>query len=394
MRLGIVGGALQGIEATYLAHKAGWSTLVLDRREDAPARSISDESLTVDVAEEPERAFEALKDCDAVIPAIENMPVLNALEGMRDGLSGPLMFDPHAYSISSSKLKSNEVMAEMGVPLPKPWPECGFPVIVKPSCQSGSVGVSEVGCEEEVAPALRKVYDLGDTPVIQEFVSGRSLSIEAVGDGRTAKAYITTEVVLDRGYDCKRVMCYPNMVDPAEETRFGRAMRDVSERIGLRGIMDMEAIEGRNGIRVLEIDARIPSQTPACILAGTGINLLSELYAASSGNWGDVRSTRRCSSYEHLWFHDGVLEETGEKQFSHVRGPRVESGLFGCDDAITDYRPGAAEWHGTFICSADDLPSLEAKRAAFRSAAAAACGVGAVTESSPEVVRRQGLHIR
>lgn len=37
MRLCIVGGALQGMEAVFLASKAGYETVVIDRRPDAPA---------------------------------------------------------------------------------------------------------------------------------------------------------------------------------------------------------------------------------------------------------------------------------------------------------------------------------------------------------------------
>ncbi len=40
MLIGIVGGRLQGMEAVYLAKKAGFETLVIDRKEDAPATSI------------------------------------------------------------------------------------------------------------------------------------------------------------------------------------------------------------------------------------------------------------------------------------------------------------------------------------------------------------------
>ena len=37
MRLLIVGGKLQGTEAAYLAGKAGWETVLVDRREDYPS---------------------------------------------------------------------------------------------------------------------------------------------------------------------------------------------------------------------------------------------------------------------------------------------------------------------------------------------------------------------
>ena len=204
--------------------------------------------------------------------ALEEMDALVALDSMKEDFGGPFLFDLKSYNISSSKQRSNEIMGRYGVPMPRPWPECGFPAIVKPSCQSGSVGVSEVENKEQMDAALKRVEELGDTPVIQEFVHGKSISIEVIGNGTSARSYITTEVVLDRNYDCKQVLCHPGILSEEEDTRFGLCAKMTAEDMGLNGLMDMEAIDTPNGFRVLEIDARIPSQTPACILAGTGIN--------------------------------------------------------------------------------------------------------------------------
>ena len=37
MLIAVVGGKLQGVEAVYLAKKAGWKTLVIDKNPDVPA---------------------------------------------------------------------------------------------------------------------------------------------------------------------------------------------------------------------------------------------------------------------------------------------------------------------------------------------------------------------
>ena len=49
MRLLIVGGKLQGTEAAYLAGKAGWDTVLVDRREAPPAAGIAHEHVQADV---------------------------------------------------------------------------------------------------------------------------------------------------------------------------------------------------------------------------------------------------------------------------------------------------------------------------------------------------------
>ena len=155
MLIGIVGGILQGMEAVYLCRHAGYTSMVIDKRKDAPALSLADRAEVCDILQEPERAKQLFAECDAVIPAVENLEVLEFLSRTVPECGTHLLFDIESYKTSCSKEKSNELMARIGTPIPRPWPECGFPIIVKPSCQSGSIGVSAVNNEEERQRALR-----------------------------------------------------------------------------------------------------------------------------------------------------------------------------------------------------------------------------------------------
>lgn len=384
MRLCIVGGALQGMEAVFLGHKAGYETVVIDKRGDAPALSICDEGHILDPRVERESAMKVFRTCDAVLPACEEHDLLECLDGMLREIDIPFLFDLKAYDISQSKLESNRLMKADGVPMPLPWPECGYPVVVKPSCQSGSVGVSIAHNEEEMEAGLEKVRALGDEPVVQEFVHGKSVSIEVIGNGITATAYVTTEVVLDSGYDCKEVRCFPDILDHDTKEAFQRHSQKIAESLGLKGLMDVEAILTPKGLRFLEIDARIPSQTPAAIYTATGINLLEMLVASKTGARISVRRTGRCGIYWHLRFKDGILRTTGEKEFSHVDRPLMKSGLFGSDDSITDYAPGRKEWHGTFMVSADSPSEAEERRRSVIQTIMRECRADSFVDASPK----------
>ena len=268
---------------------------------------------------------------------------------MKNKMDAPLLFDLKSYNISNSKNRSNEVMKSVGVPLPQPWPECGFPAIVKPSSQSGSIGVTVAMNEDDMKKGLDIVKGLNDEPVIQEFVHGKSVSVEVIGNGTTAKGYVTTEVCLDSNYDCKMVKCNPNIMSKEDCDLFAKIGKDVAEAIGLSALMDVEAILTPKGLRVLEIDARIPSQTPAAIEAATGLNLLEELTTTALGKPANRVPTDGCSIYRHVYLKDGKLRSSGEKEFGHVQSPRFATRLFGSDDCITDYEPGKTEWHATLI---------------------------------------------
>ncbi len=371
------------MEAVFLARKAGYSTVLLDRRADAPALSLCDEPHVLDPVEDPDGAMAVFRTCDAVLPACEEHDLLEVLDDLLEDTDIPFLFDLGAYDTSQSKLESNELMRSVGVRLPGRWPDCGFPVVVKPSSQSGSIGVSVAHSDEEVEAGLKIVESLGDEPVIQEFVHGESVSIEVIGDGETATAYVTTQVVLDAGYDCKEVRCFPGTLSGKDEEEFERYSRLTAERLKLRGLMDVEAILTPKGLRFLEIDARIPSQTPAAILTATGINLLERLVSSRLGGEAPA-GVRRSGIYWHLRFRDGVRETTGEKEFSHVRKPRIDSGLFGSDDSISDYSPGKAEWRGTFMVSGDTPGEAETRRLSVIQAIMQECDCERFVDRSPK----------
>ena len=383
-RIAIVGGVLQGMEAVLLSKAAGYETVVLDRKPRAPALSLCDEPLVLDPTKDPEEAKKVFSGCDAVIPACEELDLLRCLDSM--ALDVPLLFDLKSYNTSCSKNRSNEIMASVGVPLPKPWPECGYPAIVKPSSQSGSIGVSVAMNEDDMRRGLEFIDSIGDEPVIQEFVHGKSVSIEVIGDGSKARSYVTTEVCLDSNYDCKMVRCNPDVLSREDDELFGKIGRDVAEAMGLSALMDVEAILTPKGLRVLEIDARIPSQTPAAIEAATGVNLLEELATTAMGIPACRKAREGCSVYRHVVFKDGVLRSSGEKEFGHVSSPRFAPGLFGCENSITDYEPGSKEWRATLISTASTESEADSKARACIDRILDECSAEEFLDGVPEVV--------
>lgn len=386
MRIAIVGGALQGMEAVLLSKAAGYETVVLDRKKGAPAMSLCDEPVNIDPTKDPEGALEVFRGCDAVIPACEEMDLLKVLDSMKSKMDAPLLFDLASYNISNSKNRSNEVMKSVGVPLPQPWPQCGFPAIVKPSSQSGSIGVTVAMNDGDMRKGLDIVKSLNDEPVIQEFVHGKSVSVEVIGNGKTAKGYITTEVCLDSNYDCKMVRCNPNIMTKDDCDLFAKIGKDVAEAIGLSALMDVEAILTPKGLRVLEIDARIPSQTPAAIEAATGVNLLEELATTALGKPADRKPREGSSVYRHVYLRNGELRSSGEKEFGHVVSPRFAPGLFGSDNCITDYEPGKAEWHATLISKGRTEKEADEKADACIERILNECSIERFLDGTPEMI--------
>lgn len=382
MRLLIVGGKLQGTEAAYLAGKAGWETVLADRREEPPASGLVDRHLVLDVTSAEGVFRKLVTSCDAVLPAFEDEEDLAWLAERVPAWGVPLLFDLDAYRVTASKLASRRLFAELGVPRPLEWPDCGFPAVVKPSTASGSEGVTVVRDEAELAAARGELERRGHDVVVEEYVAGPSLSLEVLAWGGRAVPLQVTGLEFDAAYDCRRVVApvgeaagrtscpgpggacdWDAAVEAGVLEAFDAASLRVARGLGLHGLMDVEVMVRGVEPRLLEVDARLPSQTPTAVYWSSGLNLLELLErTVRDGTPPAVdRAPRRACVYQHVRAGRGMLEVLGEHVMGSAGPLRLVPGFFGADEALTDYAPGRAGWSATLIVAAPDTRSARAR---------------------------------
>jgi 3-methylornithine--L-lysine ligase len=379
VKLLVVGGKLQGTEAVYLAAKGGHETVLVDRREDPPASGLADRVVVADITADADRARLLARSCDAVLPACEDLDTLRWLAEQAPRWDVPLLFDLDAYLVSESKVASRRLFSELDVPRPAAWPECGFPVVVKPDSASGSEGVRVVADEDELRAACASLESAGHEVVVEEYVDGPSLSLEVLAwEGRAVPLQVTG-LEFDRGYDCKRVVAPvgeaakgaveagpPAAAGPCDWRRaveagtleaFDAAAVRLGEGLRLNGLMDVEVMVRGGEPKVLEIDARLPSQTPTAVLWSSGINIVDALVeTARRGEPPQVdRAPRRACVYQHVRAHAGLLEVLGEHVMGSARPLTLVSGFFGAAEALTDFAPRALSWSATLIATGDTV---------------------------------------
>jgi len=151
----VAGGNLQGVEAAYLARKAGWEILVIDRKPTVAASGLCNSFAQLDMTSGKDLAH-VLNGVDLVLPALENDAALACLDRVTRNKGIPFAFDPAAYAISSCKIKSEQLFEQRGAPTPARWPTCKFPVIAKPNQGSGSQGVTLFN-NKPVKPAIHSI---------------------------------------------------------------------------------------------------------------------------------------------------------------------------------------------------------------------------------------------
>jgi pyrrolysine biosynthesis protein PylC len=352
MRVVIVGGKLQGVEATYLAHKAGWEVILVDRNSMVPAAGLCDAFYQLDVTSDALDLPKAIKAADLIIPALEEPVALEYLSERAARESVPLAYDAKAYEISSSKRESALLFAKLGVPIPTPWPKCALPVVVKPSNSSGSRGVRRINKMEELTAFVTREPN---NWVIQEFLAGPSYSLEVIGVKDNFVSLQSTEIVVDSQYDCKRVLA-PAGLSSTMNKKFKEIAITIADALNLNGIMDVEVISHKGTLKVLEIDARLPSQTPTVVNQSTGINMLELLYdvfvKGVIPTIPDVKYERGVV-YEHIKVSPGILEVSGEHIMANAHPLKLYEHFFGADEALTDFAPGHLPWVATLIITGD-----------------------------------------
>jgi 3-methylornithine--L-lysine ligase len=151
----------------------------------------------------------------------------------------------------------------------------------------------------------------------------------------------------------------------AQRKQFADIAVQIARSINLNGIMDVEVILNNNQLYVLEIDARLPSQTPTAVYHSSGINLLELTGLSFAGGALPEQieiKEERFAIFEHLLVTGDRVEVTGEHIVSTAGPLRHCEGFFGADEALTNYSQGKENWMATLIITGETRCEAYQKR--------------------------------
>jgi pyrrolysine biosynthesis protein PylC len=129
---------------------------------------------------------------------------------------------------------------------------------------------------------------------------------------------------------------------------------EIAQAIRLTGLMDVEVILHEGRFKVLEIDARFPSQTPRASMRPQGATCSTCWPASSFRNTAPVGGVRdpRGAILEHIRVTTRAIFVEGEHIMADAGPLERVPGFFGADEAITSCREGAPVWVATLIVTA------------------------------------------
>ncbi|MEG0392525.1 MAG: 3-methylornithine--L-lysine ligase PylC, partial [Anaerovoracaceae bacterium] len=332
----------------------------IDKNPEAPAAKICSRFVCGDVLGGEPRIIEELKLADMVLPTLENDEVLEGLEKLAEEHGFIYAFDLAAYKISSSKFMSDRLFHDHQIPSPRYYPEGEAPYIAKPDNESGSHGVTYF--ETEAALKQYLLYHKGSY-IVQEYLEGPSYSIEVIGKPGNYRTYEVTKIHMDEGYDCKMVTS-PCDITKEQAEAFEQMAKKLAEILALHGIMDLEVIDHKGEFKLLEIDARVPSQTPTAVYHTSGMNLIQELYDLFCfGEFKqEYQEEKSYAAFEHYLLVEGNLHGEGEHIMTQGGVLRYLEGAYGAEEVITDDEEGRKESRFTLINKAKTEEELNKKR--------------------------------
>ncbi len=338
VKLCVVGGELQGIEALYLAEKAGFETVLIDRKKNPPALPFAGDFHQLDISIEKKETAKILSQVDAVLPALENINGLDILAQICRSLGILYLQDNHAFRLTNDKLATIEFFERLSIPYPALYPKAVFPLIVKPVSRSGSKAIYKVRNHKELKNAVTRVRRIDSRHMIQEYTSGCFLSLELNGlSGASCPLQITT-LEFDQTFGCKRVFV-PSKLSGKIKHEIIEIGNKIVKGLKLIGLTDIQIVALDEVVKVVEINARLPSQTPTVVYHSVGLNMVELLYKLfrerriPKVEFGSEKAV----IYQHLQISNSDLKVVGEHSLSRASELRLERDFFGVDEAITNF---------------------------------------------------------
>ena len=192
-----------------------------------------------------------------------------------------------ASALAMDKVMSKRVLTSAGVRMPQDvtvvrgeedaaraaLAQMPLPVIVKPSRQGSTIGMSVVRDRSDLPPALQLAFAHDDTALVEEFVAGTEITVPILGN-KTLETLPIVEIVPSSGfydYAAKYTSgatdeIVPARISPAAAHKARELALLCHRTLGCRGMSRTDMIVDAEGlVYVLEVNT-IPGMTPTSLL--------------------------------------------------------------------------------------------------------------------------------
>lgn len=195
---------------------------------------------------------------------------------------------PSFMVVTNENLQQDEVMEKLKA--------LQFPVIVKPSDRSGSLGVSKVTSFEELMTAIRQAleYSFKHEAMVEEFVEGREISVEFISyHGKHYPLQITDKVTTEAPHFVELAHHQPSTLSAAQYSEIYSITQKALDALGLtEGASHSEYKITESGrIAIMEIGGRMGGDFIGSDLVqlSTGYDFVKGVVEVALGNFEEPK---------------------------------------------------------------------------------------------------------
>lgn len=255
--------------------------IATDCSELAPAIYEADEYVIVPRITEPGYLEKILSICkEKEITGVFSLidPELSLLAAHRDEFlavgTTPVISGSEQVETCFDKFRMYEKLKELSIPTGKCFMDkeaffaavedgtMRYPVFLKPVCGSASININKVNCREEVELLCK----LNDDLMIQEFMDGQEYGADVYIDmisGEVVSIFVKKKIKMRAGETDKAVSI-------KDEALFA-LIKDFVERMGFRGIIDIDIFEIGGKWYISEVNPRFGGGYPHAYACGVNV---------------------------------------------------------------------------------------------------------------------------
>ena len=311
-KLAVIGASYLQLPLVRKAQQMGLEVHCFAWADGAVCKDVADYFYPIDV----KKKEEILEVCQRIgidgittIAADLPVPTINYVASQMG-----LISNPDEYSeTTTNKYKMRRCFIENGVPSPKfsLVKENGnfdikgfeFPLIVKPTDRSGSKGVEKVLDPVQLEEAIRRAQkeSFHKEAIIEEFVTGREISVEGISfEGKHHILQITDKVTTGAPFFVELEHHQPSSLSADIQQRAREIVHHALDALHIRyGASHSELKITENGdIKVIEIGARMGGDFIGSDLVrlSTGYDFLQGVVEVAIGEFHEPQLTERCHS--------------------------------------------------------------------------------------------------
>jgi len=273
----IVCGGLLQVPAVPIARELGLKVVITDARADAPAMTLADEPVVLDIYDAPGhmKLVDELKkryNLRGVFAEGADVEVTVAAAAQHAGVPGITV---EAAMNTKNKARMRACFDRSGIPNP-PWAEVdtceaglkaaeslGFPLVVKAVDNSASRGTTRVNDIDSLGPAIEiaKANSTNRTALLEGCYRGEEQSVEILFDERGCCHHLNIvdrPFASDGNYAIELGHINPTRLGPAEREQLFALTEQAAEATGVRfGVFKADTIWTNGGPRILEVTARL-----------------------------------------------------------------------------------------------------------------------------------------